>query len=122
MTLEDHNDAVSECLYSIKQTESRGRAVFASKWIRAETTVHIASQPYVAVIKEEFKKETCAWCFKYQHGKASPIKHPDAQAGLWFCSVECSQAWTKNDYDGKLSEALSSLRTPTARKVRHLSL
>src|SRR5271155_3759041 len=105
MTLEDHDNDVSECLYSIKQTETRGRAVFASEWIAEDTTIHIASQPYAAVIKEEFKKETCAWCFKYQHGKTCPVKHPDTQAGLWFCSVECLQSWTKEDYDGKFAEA-----------------
>ena len=116
MTQENHQNSSSDRLYSIKQTETRGRAVFASKRIPSGTTVYIASHPYITVIKEDFKKETCAWCFKYQYGNKCWVKHPDTSVGVWFCSVECLQKWRKDDYDGKLTEALSCLRTTKARK------
>jgi len=110
-------DLVSGSLYSIEQTQDRGRAVYASRDIPAGTTVHIASQPFVSVIKEKFKKEVCAWCFKYHHGKNCSVKHSNPLAGVAFCSVECSDAWNGLDYDGKLVEAWASLRTNKARKV-----
>jgi hypothetical protein len=108
--------------YSISKTEDRGRAVYACRRIPSGTTVHIACTPFVSVIKERFKKEVCAWCFTYQHGKNCAVKHPDTRTGVWFCSVECLKLWTQKDFDGKLTEALASLRTNTARKVRFSSL
>jgi hypothetical protein len=110
-------DLASGSLYSVQQTQDRGRAVYASRDIPAGTTVHIASQPFVSVIKEKFKKEVCAWCFKYQYGKNCSVKHANPLAGISFCSVECSDAWNGFDYDGKLVEAWASLRTNKARKV-----
>ena len=75
--------------YSINKTEDRGRGAYACRRIPAGTTVHIAYTPFVSVIKEKFKKEVCAWCFKYQHGKNCHTKHPDTRTGVWFCSDEC---------------------------------
>jgi hypothetical protein len=117
MTLSE-NDLTGGSLYSIKKTEDRGRAVYASNHIPAGTTVHVASQPFVSVIKEKFKREVCAWCFKYQNGKNWQVKHSDPQAGLWFCSVECLHRWVEVDYDGKLAAAWASLRSNKARKVK----
>ena len=117
MTLTEDKVPSTAPLYSIKNTEDRGRAVYASRCIPSGTTVHIASQPFVSVIKEQFKKEVCAWCFTYRHGKNCLIKHPDTRTGVNFCSVDCFQQWTLYDFDGKLASVLASLRTNTARKV-----
>ena len=104
-------------LYSIRETEDRGKAVFVSQRIPSGTTVLVASEPFVSVIKEEFKKEVCAWCFKYQHGKSCSVRHPEICTGVWFCSADCLNHWTQWDSDGKLTEALATLRTRKARKV-----
>jgi len=121
MTLIPDETPSSKPLYSIRKTEDRGRAVYASQRIPAGTTVHVASEPFVSVIKEKFKKEVCAWCFKYQHGKNCPVKHSDTRTGVWFCCVDCLHEWEKADYDGKLAEVLVSLRSNGARKViRHV--
>src|SRR5271169_4608318 len=117
MTLIPDEPASSKPLYSIRETEDRGRAVHAARRIPAGTTIHVASEPFVSVIKEKFKKEVCAWCFKYQHGKNCPVKHFDTRTGVWFCSVGCLLGWTAADYDGKLGEVLASLRSNGARKV-----
>ena|ERR1700736_2776006 len=117
MTITDEGNAPNEPLYTIQNTNDRGRAVYASKCIPAGMTIHVASTPFVSVIKEEFKKEVCAWCFKYQHGKTFPFKHEDTRTGLWFCSQECGEDWIKDDVGGKLKAALISLRTDSARKV-----
>jgi len=104
-------------LYSIQKTETRGRAVFASTDIPSGTTVHIVTRPYVCSVREQFKKEVCAWCFKYQHGKNCPVKHFESRVGVNFCSSECLQAWLRDDVDGKLANAWGSLRSNKARKV-----
>jgi hypothetical protein len=117
MTLSE-NDLTGGSLYSIQKTEDRGRAVYASKHIPVSTTVHVASQPFVSVIKEKFKREVCAWCFKYQNGKNWRVKHSDPQAGLWYCSEKCLDRWNDIDYDGKLAAAWASLRINKARKVK----
>jgi len=109
-------------LYSINKTDDRGRAVYASRRILAGTTVHVACDPFVIVIKEKFKKEVCAWCFKYQHGKNCPVKHRDTRTGVWFCSVDCLKKWSQEDFNGKLAESLAALRTNAARKVEFSSL
>jgi hypothetical protein len=122
MTVAAEGDTPKGTLYSIQDTKDRGRAVYASDRIPTGTTVHVASKPYVSVIKEQFKKEVCAWCFKYHHGKTCPIKHSDGRTGVWFCSTDCLQNWTDGDYDGRLAEALTSLRTNAARKVSQLQI
>jgi uncharacterized protein len=116
MTLSDE-ELAGGSLYSIQKTKDRGRAAYASKLILAGTTVHVASQPFVSVIKEKFKKEVCAWCFKYEYGKNCTVKHSDSQSGLWFCSKECLRHWIDLDYDGKWAGAWAALRSNTARKV-----
>jgi len=125
MTVIEQQNPSLGSIYTIRNTEDRGRAVYASRWIPAGTTVHVALTPFVYIIKEKFKKEVCAWCFKYEHGKNCPVKQSEPHTGLCFCSAGCLQHWTKTDHDGKLAEALSSLRTNKARKVYlnyHLSL
>jgi hypothetical protein len=110
-------DLVSGSLYSIQQTKDRGRAVYAARDIPETTTVHVAQQPFVSVIKEKFKKEVCAWCFKYEYGKNCAVKHRNPLSGVSFCSEECLDEWNGFDYDGKVVEAWASLRTSKARKV-----
>lgn len=113
-------DSLLGSISTVRHTEDRGRAVFASRRIPAGSTVHVVSLPYVCVIKENFRREACAWCFKYQHGKICPVTHPTPCTGVYFCSVDCLQCWTKADHDGQLAEALAALRTNKARKV-HLT-
>jgi hypothetical protein len=117
MTAREEENLRSGPLYSIRQTEDRGRAVYSTQRIPPGTAVHIASEPYVSVIKEQFKKEACAWCFRYQYGRTCPIKHAEANTGVYFCSQDCLRQWAEADYDGKLAETLASLRTAKARKV-----
>src|SRR5579871_5987486 len=113
-------DSLLGSISAVRHTEDRGRAVFATRRIPAGTTVHVVSQPYVCVIKENFKREACAWCFKYQHSKICPVKHPRPCTGVYFCSMDCMECWTKADHDGQLAEALAALRTNKTRKV-HLT-
>jgi hypothetical protein len=117
MTVTAEGHAPNKPLYIIQATVDRGRAVYASKVIPSGTTIHVASSPFVSVIKEGFKKEVCAWCFKYEHGKKCQISHQDTRTGVWFCSPECRHQWNYKDYSGDLAKALISLRTDRARKV-----
>jgi hypothetical protein len=106
-----------ESSYSVRETEDRGRAVFASRTIPAGTTVLVTSRPFVSVIKRKFEKEVCAWCYTYQHGRSCSIKLEGGNTGLWFCTTACLEEWATADCDGKLAESLASLRTTKAIKV-----
>ena len=106
--------------YSIQKTEHRGRAAFALKDIPAGITIYTALNPYIYNINECFKKEVCAWCFKYQDGKNWPLKHPNINVGLHFCSGECLQRWIDDDVDGKLAQVWTALRSNKAKKVDSL--
>lgn len=117
MTFTEDECPSTGSFYSIKKTEDRGRAVYACRFIPSGSTILIASEPFVSVIKEKFKREVCAWCFKYQHGKYCPVRHPETRTGVNFCSIGCLQDWTQRDLGGKLAEVLASLRTNGARKV-----
>jgi hypothetical protein len=106
-----------ECFYEIRQTEDRGRAVFARQDIPVDTTVHLATQPFVCVINDKFRKEVCAWCFTYRHGTKCPVKHSNTNTGLSFCSNCCLDKWVKKDFDCALTEAVACLRTRATRAV-----
>jgi SET and MYND domain-containing protein len=104
-------------LYEIRQTEDRGRAVFAIQDIPVGTTVHLATHPFVCIIKDKFRKEVCAWCFTYRHGTRCPVKHSNTHAGLCFCSNCCLDKWVKKDFDSALTGAMASLRTTATKAV-----
>lgn len=117
MTVTEEENPQIETLYYIQTTKDRGRAVYATQLIPAATAIHVASRPFVSVIKEEFKKEVCAWCFKYRHGKRNSVQHPDTRTGVSFCSKQCLQHWTEDDFDGRLEEVLVSMNTKNAQKA-----
>jgi SET domain len=120
MTITDQENPQDEALYTIQTTKDRGRAVYATQLIPAATAIHVASKPFASVIKEDWKKEVCAWCFKYRHCKRNSVQHPDMRTGVSFCSKRCLQHWTEDDFDGRMEEVLVSMNTKDAQKALSL--
>ncbi|PFH48810.1 hypothetical protein AMATHDRAFT_64564 [Amanita thiersii Skay4041] len=65
--------------YTIYATSYGGRGAYAQSFIKAGTRVLCCPAPYASVISRKFRKEVCAWCFKYafEHGK-----------NTWSCKYE----------------------------------
>ncbi|KAF8628307.1 hypothetical protein AX17_006010 [Amanita inopinata Kibby_2008] len=64
-------DAGVAPLYIIHTTPYGGRGAYAQTHITTGTCILHCPAPYAFVISRKFKKEVCAWCFKYafEHGK-----------------------------------------------------
>ncbi|KAF8622301.1 hypothetical protein AX15_007112 [Amanita polypyramis BW_CC] len=62
-----------EQLYTIRKTPYGGRGAFAQTLIKAGTCIQRCPTPYAYVIARKFRKEVCAWCFKYafEHGRST---------------------------------------------------
>ncbi len=58
-------------LCTVRPTPYGGRGVYAQAYIKAGTCIQQCPAPYAYVIARKFRKEVCAWCFKYafEHGK-----------------------------------------------------
>lgn len=78
-------------LCTIGTTPYGGRGVYAQMYIKAGTCVQHCPAPYAYVIARKFRKEVCAWCFKYafEHGKNTwgwkydvTLSHPSQVGGI----------------------------------------
>ena len=58
-------------LFTVRPTPYGGRGVYAQTHIKAGTCVQHCPAPFAYVIARKFRKEVCAWCFKYafEHGR-----------------------------------------------------
>lgn len=100
----------------IRETAYGGRGYFAVCDIPENTQVLICPRPFISTIFRPFRKEVCAYCFKYDDGRSWRIKlaktKPNGPAfgGLYFCSQVCLENWSKcYDGDGLMSEALEQI-------------
>lgn len=83
----------SDCI--IRKTEHAGRAVFATRDLKADTKLLVVSKPFASTVFDDFKKELCGTCFTYD-GKRLKVKIPthDGKRKLrWFCSEQCKDLW-----------------------------
>lgn len=96
-------------LLSVQQFEGAGFGVVAGKAIPAGTQViGVAPHPATYVIFRKFRKEVCAWCFRYEQAQTWKVKLEDdvdadertpseqqhANAGgMVFCGEACRADW-----------------------------
>lgn len=112
------NSSLDNELIHVETTRYGGRGYFASVDIPANTTVLSEPSPFAATIFRQYKKDTCANCFKCDFHKACKIKidspaisplltdllankklkaarsNKQAYAGLFFCTETCRDDWT----------------------------
>ncbi|KAK0194093.1 hypothetical protein F5146DRAFT_1034215 [Armillaria mellea] len=98
-------------LLHIKETAYGGRGLFATTSIPKNAFIYTCSSPYASVIYRVFRKEVCGHCFSYafdSNRNAWNIRRDGA--GVWFCSVECRDAWQDGDgLLGKIHAAVDRL-------------
>ncbi len=78
-------------LFSVLETPSSGRGVFATQDISAGTSILAPEDVSVNVILREFRREVCAWCFWYYEGREWKVR--EKSTGDVFCSEDCKAAW-----------------------------
>ncbi|CAN6599585.1 potential protein lysine methyltransferase Set6p [Trichomonascus vanleenenianus] len=110
--------AISSDLFEIKETPFGGRGVYSTAPIAKGTPLMTCGTPFASVVFKPFKKEVCAFCYRYEINRTWKIRldHPptstkkDRQrtyAGVVFCSPECRESWSLHyDSDGLLSHSL----------------
>lgn len=134
-TLEDFTlrPALPATLIHVETTKYGGRGYFASTEIPSKTTVLSCDSPFTSAVYRDYKKDACAYCFKCDFHRPCKIKMSGppsisplcidlqkckklsvagsaktAYAGLFFCSKECCDNWTKfEDPFGALSLVLN---------------
>ena len=95
--------------YHVKYHEQpRGRTIVASRDLATDTLLlatraeaclsqeaAVAFQPDLIahVIRKEYRREVCAWCFAYDRGRAWKIRDHWEGAGVVFCSDPCKEKW-----------------------------
>ncbi|EON68490.1 hypothetical protein W97_07700 [Coniosporium apollinis CBS 100218] len=78
-------------LFSVLETPSSGRGVFATQAVSAGTSILALEDVSVSVILREFRREVCAWCFWYYEGREWKVR--EKSTGDFFCSEDCKAAW-----------------------------
>ncbi|TFK67216.1 SET domain-containing protein [Pluteus cervinus] len=114
----------TEPLCHIQPTPYGGRGVFAVQHIPKDTTIHVCNGPYAYVVYKEFRKEVCAYCFKYAFDEgrnAWNVRLEDKPgSGVWFCSTECRNVWQEQEnvddlvvwMNGALDKASKRMKPP----------
>ena len=90
----DENPLLTSELLDIQNLPSSGRGIVAQRDIAAGTLLLTTPGPAVAVIYQEYRKEVCTWCFRYDRGRNWPARFSIAR--LAFCSISCQISWLEH--------------------------
>lgn len=104
-------------VYYIQDRPGRGKGCFATRAIAVfPTHILTAEAPLAHVVFRKYKKEVCAWCFKYDRGKTWPLSYacshpisPKQEVKIaWFCSTTCNTGW-RTYHDDIVCKSLAAL-------------
>lgn len=125
--------ADSAHLLCLKHTPGVGFGLVAKSSIKAHTQVLESESPAVYVIHREFRKEVCAWCFRYECGRnwkfrfnarenssSSSVSADSAYSGsggITFCSEDCREAWRK-EYGDRAVDAYAAVEAFVQKQAR----
>lgn len=125
-----HPPTLATALFDVKEAKGAGYGVFSTHDIPSQTELLISSSPSACVIYRTFRKEVCAWCFKYERGRNWKVKltitaredgdRPPAASnggGMVFCCEDCRNAWY-NEYGDVALEAYDALESYIQRQGR----
>lgn len=76
---------------TIRQTPTSGNGVFANSPIPKDTLILTTKPPAFHVINKIYRKEACAFCFRYDLGRNWKVKI--GECGAWSCGDVCKSAW-----------------------------
>ncbi|KAF2089951.1 SET domain-containing protein [Saccharata proteae CBS 121410] len=80
-------------LFSVQETASSGRGVFATETIPKGTALWSTGGPDADVVLREYRRELCAYCFKYDRGREWKLRN--SAAGFAYCSEACREKWAE---------------------------
>ncbi|KAJ9623297.1 Histone-lysine N-methyltransferase set-6 [Taxawa tesnikishii (nom. ined.)] len=89
----------SSALFSVRETASSGRGVYATQAIPAGTLLFSTSALAAGVVYREYRKEVCAQCFAYDRGRVWRLR--DSRAGVAFCGEACHDEWRRENAAGE---------------------
>lgn len=144
------NFDLSDPLIHVEITKYGGRGYFSSARIPANTTVLSCDSPFTSAVFRQYKKDTCAYCFKCNFHKtckvrivetallpsilspeleknkkiaaALKVSNKTAYAGLFFCSEKCRDDWTAiEDPFGVLTTVLNLIDQSVLPTPKNLS-
>ncbi len=69
---------IESTLNSVRQTPNAGFGVFADKDITPRTELLTSSSPAAYVVYRQFRKEVCAWCFRYEWGRTWKVRFSES--------------------------------------------
>ncbi|KAL5513400.1 SET6 [Sanghuangporus vaninii] len=118
-------------LLRLRHSPDSGFGVFASQLIQSGTRIlESENGPAVYVIYRVFRKEVCAWCFRYDQGRNWKIRFPyesvvGAQRdggggpgpGVVFCREDCRDAW-KEEYGEVGIDAYAAVEAIVQKQAR----
>ncbi|KAG5645382.1 hypothetical protein DXG03_006335 [Asterophora parasitica] len=114
---QDSKATPSISAFHLKTTVYGGRGLFATERIPNNTLLVTCESPYATVIFKKFRKEVCGHCFAYafeSHRNTWSIKIDGQEGnGVWFCTVECRDAWAA----GQNVEGLQGLMNASVDKL-----
>lgn len=85
--------------FSIRSSPETGRYLVATRDLPKGTTILTTGPPVLGVVMREYRKETCAFCFRYDRGRNLPVR--PVETGKAFCNEHCLNAW-KDDIESGL--------------------
>lgn len=94
LAMQIENALLTNELFHIQNLPSSGRGIIAKCDIAAGTLLLITPGPAVAVIYQEYRKEICTWCFRYDRGRNWPAKFATARHA--FCGSSCQTSWLES--------------------------
>lgn len=80
-------------LFEVQEIPNAGRGVIARSSISDGALILQSGPPAFSVIFQQYRKETCAFCFLWDRGRTLPVK--DSDTAKVFCSVECQSLWAE---------------------------
>ncbi|KAL5492644.1 SET6 [Sanghuangporus weigelae] len=122
----------------LRHSPDSGFGVFASQLIQSGTRILESEDgPAIYVIYRAFRKEVCAWCFRYDQGRNWKIRYEPPSGvqrdsgggsggggsgsapgpGVVFCREECRDAW-KEEYGEVGIEAYAAVEAFVQKQAR----
>lgn len=143
------NFDLNKPLIHVETTKYGGRGYFSSVRIPANTTVLSCDSPITSAVFRQYKKDTCAYCFKCDFHKpckvriaetallpsvfsaeleknkkianALKVSNKTAYAGLFFCSEQCRDDWAAlEDPFGVLTVVLNLIDQSVPNRPKNL--
>lgn len=95
---EIQRNVIQQPLFTFRQTIAAGLSAFSLCAIPKETTILTVPGPYASVMMRKWRKEICAWCFRWRYSLALTCNGPSTSKAAWPIPVEARQGGRKHSH------------------------